>query len=358
MPGIQRLSDRIRSSCDVVIVNYNAGIALLNAVKSSLDSEGENAVWVVDNHSTDGSLGLLREAFANTARLHILENRANLGFARACNRAIRAIRAQGGGHVLLLNPDCEVEPDAVRMLLAALDTHPRAGVAGPLLLNPDGTEQAGGRRSVPTPWRTFVRAFGFTRFSKRYPRVFSDFLLHRDPLPADSQAVEAISGASMLVRKEALDQVGPLDQRYFMHCEDLDWCMRFRRAEWDILFVPQASVLHHKGLCSRARPIFVEWHKHRGMVRFYRKFFRHQYPGAMMWLVTGGVWLRFAALFAAHGIRRLRRTDVASSENAQAATLEIPRENIVSVPENGSAVRGSAYTNSPLPHARKAAGMD
>jgi len=314
MPSIHRLSDRARSACHVVIVNYNAGAALLNSVSSSLESEGVSHVWVVDNCSTDGSLDLLREAFAGASRLHILENRTNLGFARACNRAIRALRTQGGGHVLLLNPDCEVERGAVKALLAALDTHPQAGVVGPLLLNPDGTEQAGGRRSVPTPWRTFVRAFGFTRFSNRYPRLFSDFLLHREPLPEDSVPVEAISGACMLVRKEALDQVGSLDPRYFMHCEDLDWCMRFRRADWQILFVPHASVFHHKGLCSRARPVFVEWHKHRGMMRFYRKFFRHQYPGAMMWLVTSGVWLRFAALFAVHGVRRFQARRIDSDQ--------------------------------------------
>ena len=145
----------------------------------------------------------------------------------------------------------------------------------------------------PGPLLTFVRAFGLARFSKRWPKLFFDFHLHKEPLPKSPIEVEAISGACMLVRRDAMQEIGLLDEEYFMHCEDLDWCIRFRRGEWKILFVPGARMLHYKGVCSRARPIFVEWHKHRGMMRFYRKLFRHQYPGVLMWLVSVGVWLRF-----------------------------------------------------------------
>ena len=291
------------TGCHAVIVNYNAGPGLITAVQSALAADGVEQVLVVDNASTDGSLLRLQQTLGHESRLRLLKNRGNLGFARACNRAIRGIRQS---HVLLLNPDCEVPPGAVRAMLNALEESPDAGMVGPLLLNTDGSEQAGGRRSVPTPWRSFVRAFGLTRLADRYPRLFSDFLLHREPLPAAAIGVEAISGACMLARREALASVGLLDSKYFMHCEDLDWCMRFRRAGWKILFTPNATVLHHKGVCSRARPIFVEWHKHRGMMRFYKKFFKHQYPGALMWLVAGGVWLRFGALFAIHGMRGMK----------------------------------------------------
>ncbi len=86
----------------------------------------------------------------------------------------------------------------------------------------------------------------------------------------------------MFVRRKALEEIGPLDEGYFMHCEDLDWCMRFRQAGWEILFVPDTSVLHVKGVCGSSRPVRVEYYKHRGMIRFYRKFFRHQYPGVLM----------------------------------------------------------------------------
>jgi hypothetical protein len=113
------------------------------------------------------------------------------------------------------------------------------------------------------------------------------------PLPDRPVEVEAISGAFMLVRRSALEKVGPLDEGYFLHCEDLDWCMRFKQAGYQILFVPDVVVSHVKGGCSVNRPVFVEWHKHKGMIRFYRKFFRQRYPGVLMGLVFAAVWARF-----------------------------------------------------------------
>jgi hypothetical protein len=119
--------------------------------------------------------------------------------------------------------------------------------------------------------------------------------------------VEAISGAFMMVRRDALARVGPLDEGYFLHCEDLDWCMRFRRSGRRVLFVPGATAVHHKGTSSRGRPVRVLWHMHRGMVRFYRKFFRREYPGPFMWLVVAGVAVRFSALASLAMARNARR---------------------------------------------------
>lgn len=100
----------------------------------------------------------------------------------------------------------------------------------------------------------------------------------------------------MLVRRDALEQVGLLDANYFMHCEDIDWCMRFRQAGWNIIFVPNVEVLHYKGACSKGHPIRVLYHMHRGMIRFYRKFFRRQYPVPLMAIVISTVWARFLTL--------------------------------------------------------------
>ena len=169
----------------------------------------------------------------------------------------------------------------------------RVGMVGGLLVNEDGTEQGGGRRAVPTPWRSFVRAFGLQRFANCWPKLFYDFHLHKQPLPDSPIEVEAISGACMLVKRDVMEDVGLWDEGYFLHCEDLDWCMRFRQKGWKILFVPDARISHALGACSQLRRVFVEWHKHKGMLRFYRKFFWHQYPGVLMGLVVAGVWLRF-----------------------------------------------------------------
>jgi GT2 family glycosyltransferase len=269
-----------------IIVNYNAGPLLRACVDSLLACPLAIEIIVVDNASHDGSLGSLPEL----PHIRVIRNPANVGFAAACNIGIGASSAP---FLLFLNPDCVVQPGAVSILLAALQSAERVGMVGGLLVNADGTEQGGGRRAVPTPWRSFVRAFGLHRFAHRWPKLFYDFHLHKQPLPEGPIEVEAISGACMLVKRAAVEDVGLWDEGYFLHCEDLDWCMRFRQRGWQILFVPDARIVHALGACSRSRRVFVEWHKHKGMVRFYRKFFRHQYPGALMWLVTLGVWLRF-----------------------------------------------------------------
>ncbi len=275
----------------IVIVNHNAGTLLIECVCAAL-LQAEQVI-VVDNDSSDSSMDLLARQFVAESRLVMHSTGQNLGFAAGCNLGL-GIATQT--RLLFLNPDCILGAGSLRRMVEVLDSDSSVGMVGGLLTNLDGSEQGGGRRAVPTPWRSFVRAFGLVRFSDRWPKLFFDFYLHKQPLPVAPIEVEAISGALMLVSRAAIDAVGNWDEAYFLHCEDLDWCMRFRQRGWKILFVPDAPVLHYQGHCSRARPIFVEWHKHKGMVRFYRKFFRHQYPGALMWLVEAGVWLRFGGV--------------------------------------------------------------
>jgi GT2 family glycosyltransferase len=291
------MSDRIST----IIVNFNAGDFLRRCVDSLLACPIDIDIIVVDNASTDGSLAMLH----GLPRVEIIRNTKNLGFASACNSGARAADAP---FMLFLNPDCCFEQGTLATLLEAMHADESVGMVGGLLMNPNGTEQAGGRRAIPTPWRSFVRAFGLSRFADRWPKLFFDFHLHKRPLPTQPIEVEAISGACMLVRREAVQQVGLWDDAYFLHCEDLDWCMRFRQSGWKILFVPSAKVTHALGVCGRSRPIFVEWHKHKGMMRFYRKFFRHQYPVLLMGLVAAGVWLRFGFVAACYLFARLRRS--------------------------------------------------
>ncbi len=287
----------------VIIVNFNGGHLVTAAVDAIVASEVPVDVIVADNGSTDGSLVLLRDRFATNPRVQIIENGKNLGFARASNLALARASAHAD-YVLLLNPDCIVYPNAFAHVLAAMQAYPEAGMAGCLIRNPDGTEQAGCRRAVPTPWRTFVRVLHLNKLFADHPR-FRSFVLVGTPLPKKPVFQEAISGAFMLVRRDALEQIGLLDEGYFLHCEDLDWCMRFRQAGLQILFVPNAEAIHYKGYCSRDRPIRVLWHLHKGMARFYRKFFRHQYPVPLMWAVISMVWMRFCLLAAGYWVKRL-----------------------------------------------------
>lgn len=287
------------NSVSLIIVNYNGADFLSACVSTAIDQVDD--LIVVDNASVDDSLTRLEASFPGDS-LRIIRNHENLGFATACNIGLRNSL---GSYVMFLNPDCLLQPDSVRRLFQVLEDHPEAGMVGGLLVDPDGKEQGGGRRAVPTPWRSFVRAFGLARFSDRWPRLFFDFHLHKQPLPTHPIEVEAISGACMLVRRAAMNDVGQWDEGYFLHCEDLDFSMNLRSHGWKIMFVPDARIVHHQGSCSRSRPIFVEWHKHRGMMRFYRKYFRHQYPGPLLWLVMLGVWLRFAGVAAYYGLRRV-----------------------------------------------------
>ena len=208
--------------------------------------------------------------------------------------------------MLFLNPDCLLGADTLPRLLAFLEATPEAGMAGCIIRNPDGREQVASRRTIPDPWIGLVR---FLRLERLWPTLVAGKQLNHthQPLPAAPLPVEAISGALMLVRRQALEEVGPLDDGYFLHCEDLDWFVRFRNAGWAIYLIPGVEVVHHKGACSRAHLVAVEWHKHCGMVRFFRKFQfrRHAWPFSL--LVVAGIWIHFAVFLITHGMRRLAR---------------------------------------------------
>lgn len=282
-----------------IIVNYNAGAYLRRCVESILQSTLDIEVVVVDNASKDQSLAMLN----GLPRVRVIRSLVNKGFASGCNIGLYNNESD---YYLFVNPDCLFEINSIEALLSTMLADNSVGMVGGRLVDPDGTEQGGGRRAIPTPWRSFVRAFGLYRFADRWPRLFFDFYLHKQPLPDEPIEVEAISGACMLVRKEAMNDVGAWDEGYFLHCEDLDFSINLHRKGWKILFVPTAIVIHEKGVCGYSRPIFVEWHKHKGMIRFYKKFFHHQYPGIFMWLVVLGVWMRFTAVACFHLWRRIR----------------------------------------------------
>lgn len=286
--------------CDVIIVNYNAGNLLKAAVDTVLQLAGTHVI-VIDNASSDDSLVLLASS-DKSEHVTVIKNTSNQGFSAACNQGIKSSLAS---RLLFLNPDATIQPESLQRLMAVLDSDKNIGMVGGCLLNEDGTEQGGGRRAMPTPWRLFVRATGLYRLTPWFPNIFYDFHLDKQPLPEKPIEVEAISGACMLTTQDAVKNVGAWDEAYFLHVEDLDWCQRFRLAGYKILFVPDATIIHHKGSCSKSRPIWVELHKHRGMLRFYRKFLQKNYPGPLMWLVSLGIWTRFAVISSVISIKRL-----------------------------------------------------
>lgn len=289
-------------SVTAIIVNYNAGSHLKACLHSVLPQV--KTVVVVDNASEDNSIDECKRAFSDQVNVIFILNKSNLGFSAACNIGLKSVC---GTHVLFLNPDCQLEKDSVALLLKQIGSDLRVGMVGGLLLNTDGTEQAGGRRVIPTPWRAFVRAFGLFRLSRYWPELFSDFNLHKASLPDRPVEVEAISGACMLVRSEAIDDVGSWDEQYFLHGEDLDWCMRFRQKGWKVMFVPSARIVHASGVCSKKRPVFVEWHKHKGMILFYSKFYKAKHSYLLFVMVFLGVACHFSLVTARHYSQRTIR---------------------------------------------------
>ncbi len=277
-----------KKSVTAVIVNYNSGEWLEKSVTSLLDSSMPLTVYVVDNHSRDGSVQAVRRIDA-PGQIHIIENKENRGFAAANNQVLSEVESD---YYVLINPDCTARRETVEKVVEAMEHDPGIGLASCLIRDPDGAIQKTCRRKFPTPWSGLVRTLGLDRVTRNNP-VFANFDLGGQAPGEGVEYVEAVSGAFMVARGAAMRDVGVLDEDYFMHCEDLDWCMRYWKSGYKVAFVPGVEVVHAKGGSSSSNKWRVNWHLHRGMIRFYRKFYREKYPLAVMWLVFAGVGFRF-----------------------------------------------------------------
>ena len=260
----------------VIIVNYNVRQFLENALQSVQRALAgiQAEVFVVDNASDDGSADMVRRNFPGVI---LLENTANVGFARANNLALR--RATGN-YLLLLNPDTVVQEDTFRAMLGFFESHPDAGLAGCTILNPDGTLQLPCRRSFPTPWVAFTKISGLSALFPR-SRIFGKYnLTYLDP--DKTYPVDAVSGSFMMLRREVFETVGGLDEAFFMYGEDLDWCYRIKGSGYKVYYVAATKIVHFKGQSTRrsdidelehfygAMELFVEKHLSRsGVVRFF-----------------------------------------------------------------------------------------
>ena len=252
----------------VVIVNYNVSHYLLQCVDSlshalrGTDSE----VIVVDNHSRDNSVTLLRQYHPE---VRIVENLHNLGFAKANNIAIRQSR---GEYVLLLNPDTIVSESVVKGVISFLDSHPEAGSAGVRMLNADGTVAPESRRGVPTPMTAFYKLSGLCGMFPNSRRFGRYYLGH---LPWDSpQQIEVVSGAFCMLRTSVLKKVGLLDEDYFMYGEDIDLSYRILKSGATNWYVPE-TILHYEGESTHKSSFRYVHVFYQAMHIFFRKHFSH-----------------------------------------------------------------------------------
>jgi GT2 family glycosyltransferase len=270
----------------VVVVSYNVKPYLEQALKSiqkaldGIDSE----ILVVDNASGDGSAAMVRDRFP---RVRLVANKENAGFARANNQALRLAK---GKTVCLINPDTLVREDTFRVCLAYLEGHPEAGMVGCKVLNPDGSLQLACRRSYPTPWVAFTKVTGLsavfpkTRLFGRYNLTFLD--------PDSISEVEAVSGSFMFVRRKALDDVGLLDEAFFLYGEDLDWCYRIHRKGWKIVYLPTTQIVHYKGRSACEAPFDTLRLFYGAMHLFVKKHFKKGWSFVPMWFLRAGIWIR------------------------------------------------------------------
>lgn len=283
----------------VVLVSYNTRELLEQALRTVLDAAAglRAEIFVVDNASRDHSAELVEEKFP---QVRLIRSPRNVGFAAGNNLAFRQVQ---GRYILLLNTDTIVRRDTLRCLVEFLDAHPEAGAAGCKILNPDGTLQLACRRGFPTPMAAFCKVSGLSRLFPRSRRFAAYNLTYLDPEQVNE--VDALSGSCMMVRKQAVDQVGLLDEDYFMYGEDLDWCFRMRQAGWKIYYVPHTAIVHFKGESGRAEQMRVLYRFYEAMSIFVRKHMQRRYRFFPLWLLHVGIILYGLSSLAARLGRRL-----------------------------------------------------
>jgi GT2 family glycosyltransferase len=244
----------------IVIVSWNTAQLLEDCLASVMANHPTPSfeLWVVDNASTDQSPQMVREKFP---QVRLIENRVNVGFAGANNQAIRQC---SGKYILLLNPDTLVRSGALQALVDFLEKTPEAGAAGARILNPDGSLQIASHPR-PTLSRELWRLFHMDKFLPYAEYPTTRWETDR------AQVVDMLIGACLLLRTDVLDQIGLLDEDFFMYSEEVDLCYRVQRAGWHLFWVPQANVVHFGGQSTQQVPTEMFLNLYQGKINYFRK---------------------------------------------------------------------------------------
>jgi len=283
---------------DVVIVSFNCA-DLVEACLTSLERHplrrGQMRMHLVDNASADGTVEMVRARFSDVTVWPLQEN---AGFSAANNLVLRSSHAP---YALLLNPDTEAQEGALDHMLDLMRARPDIGLAGCRLLLPDGSFDHAAKRSFPTPLSALAHFTGFGRRSSR-----GALAGYRAPDMPEQGAgrVDAINGAFMFARRSAVEQVGLLDEGYWLYMEDLDWCRRFWDRGWVVWYDGEATFIHVKGGASgHHRAMRQNLAFHRGMGRFYRRFYASEQPVAAPF-VYAGIGIKLAISLVGSAVAR------------------------------------------------------
>ena len=267
----------------IIIVSYNSIVPLKNCLNSIFSTlqDTKFRVYVIDNNSLDGTHKMVRENFPQVS---LLVNSKNEGFAKANNQALKIAT---GRYALLLNSDTIVFDHTFDVMTKFMDEHPNAAVATCKLTRPNGRLDPACRRSFPSSFDGFCRAIGLSKLFPGSPLFARYNLTYLDQ--NETYEVDAVNGAFMFVRQAAMDEVGLLDEDYFLFAEDVDWCYRFKKADWKIYSYPQTQVIHLKGESSKeVTPAMInEFFK--SMKIFCDKHYTDEKPYVFCKLVKGGI---------------------------------------------------------------------
>ncbi|GIO92505.1 glycosyltransferase family 2 protein [Paenibacillus lactis] len=291
----------------ILIVNYNTRQLTLDCLRSVYASETEFTyeVIVIDNDSKDDSVQAIRQEFP---LVKLIENTQNTGFAKANNQGMAAAQ---GRYVLLLNSDTVIQRDTLQTMVAFMDRNPITGASGCKIILPDGSLDKACKRGFPTPSASFYYAFGLSKLFPNEPRFNQYQLGYLDP--DQEYPVDCLVGAFMLVRRETIEQVGGLDETFFMYGEDIDWCYRIKQAGWGIHYYPRTTIVHYKGGSARRRPFKIIYEFHRAMILFHRKHYRKKYNILVNGAVYAGVGLKMLLALLTNRLKPIRPASMPSS---------------------------------------------
>lgn len=267
----------------VILVNWNTSL-LLGQCLSLLIKQMEGLsydLWVVDNGSTDDSIAMLARSFP---QVNIILNGRNVGFAAANNQAMRAAK---GRYFLLINTDAFPRPNAIQALYYLAELNARCGIVGARLVNVDGSFQ-GSYVDFPSLKQEFLMLTGLGRM------LFGPWYPNHVPVEGEgAKVVDYVQGACMLVRREAYEQAGGLDQNYFMYSEEVDWCYVMWRSGWEIWYQPDAMVTHLGSASSANRVTQREYDLYLSRLRFFKKYHREMATFLLQWMILGITSLKY-----------------------------------------------------------------
>lgn len=271
----------------VSIVNWNTRQELADCLQSILEQRksADLEVFVVDNGSSDGSAEMVASEFSESVEL--IANSENRGFGAAHNQAIARC---SGRYVFVLNPDCRIlQPDLLRKMIDYMDKHRDIGMMGPRIVNPDGSLQFSARRFPPM----FAGLFRHTVLGKLFPnnRFVKGYLMTNVD-HSRIMDVDWLSGSALMVRRETFEEIGLFDERFFMYCEDVDWCKRAHDAGWRVLYYPEVELSHRIGAASDKNPIAMIKHHHHSMFLYFVKHNSRSPKILLAPLVLIALWLR------------------------------------------------------------------